>query len=290
YKSQYIGGQKEKFIRLDDLDSFRSEMAAKNRCGFSLENMGGGGGGSQPAAPPPPTATTVQSKSLRIGLQRGSEGLLTIGRSLRSGVTRAVFPEDLAVSQRKIIDPQDKTLLLWNKLLVISCILAVSMDPLFLYLPVFDEGRMCLHIDARLAYATTTLRTVVDAFYILRMVLQFRTAFIAPSSRVFGRGELVIDPKEIANRYIYRYFFVDLFSVLPIPQIVVWRFLYRSEGTDVLGTKEALVIIVFVQYIPRFLRFVPLTSELKKSAGVFAETAWAGAAYYLLWFMLASHV
>lgn len=35
---------------------------------------------------------------------------------------------------------------------------------------------------------------------------------------------------------------------------------------------------------------VPLTSELKRTAGVFAETAWAGAAYYLLLYMLASHV
>jgi cyclic nucleotide gated channel len=35
---------------------------------------------------------------------------------------------------------------------------------------------------------------------------------------------------------------------------------------------------------------VPLTSELKRTSGVFAETAWAGAAYYLLLFMLASHV
>lgn len=66
--------------------------------------------------------------------------------------------------------------------------------------------------------------------------------------------------------------------------------MHRSQGSDVLGTKRALVIIVFVQYIPRFVRFVPLTSELKKTAGTFAETAWAGAAYYLLWFLLASHV
>lgn len=73
-------------------------------------------------------------------------------------------------------------------------------------------------------------------------------------------------------------------------QIVVWRFLNRAEDSDVLGTKKALVFIVFLQYIPRFVRFIPLTSDLKKSQGVFAETAWAGAAYYLLWFILASHV
>ncbi|KAL5205450.1 hypothetical protein ABZP36_033659 [Zizania latifolia] len=34
----------------------------------------------------------------------------------------------------------------------------------------------------------------------------------------------------------------------------------------------------------------PITSELKRTTGVFAETAFAGAAYYLLLYMLASHV
>jgi hypothetical protein len=33
-----------------------------------------------------------------------------------------------------------------------------------------------------------------------------------------------------------------------------------------------------------------VTADLKRTAGVFIETAWAGAAYYLLWFMLAGHV
>lgn len=73
-------------------------------------------------------------------------------------------------------------------------------------------------------------------------------------------------------------------------QIVVWRFLLRSNGSDVLGTKRALLFIVFAQYVFRFLRIFPLTSELKRTAGVLAETAWAGAAYYLLLYMLASHV
>lgn len=55
-------------------------------------------------------------------------------------------------------------------------------------------------------------------------------------------------------------------------------------------TKQSLLVIVFIQYIPRFVRFIPLTSELKKTAGSFAEGAWSGAAYYLLWYLLASHV
>ena len=74
------------------------------------------------------------------------------------------------------------------------------------------------------------------------------------------------------------------------PHIVVWRYLHIPDGPDVLTTKTALVWVVLVQYIPRLLRIFPVTTDLKRTAGVFIGTAWAGAAYYLLWFMLAGHV
>ena len=83
---------------------------------------------------------------------------------------------------------------------------------------------------------------------------------------------------------------VDLLIPFYHVQIVIWRFLHGSKGSDVLSTKDALRYIVLLQYIPRFLRIIPLNSELKRTAGVFAETAWAGAVYYLLWYILASHV
>ncbi|XP_019158522.1 PREDICTED: putative cyclic nucleotide-gated ion channel 8 [Ipomoea nil] len=256
-------------------------MAGIGNCGFNIDD---GMGSGIPARNP-------QSMSIKVGVMRGSEGLMTFGRSLKCGVTRVVFPEDLKVSEKMIFDPQDKSLLFWNRLLVISCIFSVAVDPLFLYLPVFKSSEdHCLHIDSMLAYATTASRTIIDLFYLIRMILQFRTAYIAPSSRVFGRGELVIDPKQIASRYIHRYFIVDLLSILPLPQIVVWRFLNGSRGSSVVGTKQALVVLVNLQSIPRFLRFIPLNSDMKKTSGVFAETAWLGAAYYMLWFMLASHI
>lgn len=70
-------------------------------------------------------------------------------------------------------------------------------------------------------------------------------------------------------------------------QFLVWFF---TNGKDVRHTNSAVIWIILIQYVPRFVRFIPLTSEMKRTAGVFAETAWAGAAYYLLWFVLASHV
>ncbi|XP_009366180.1 probable cyclic nucleotide-gated ion channel 5 isoform X1 [Pyrus x bretschneideri] len=276
-KSQYLGGQRDKFVRLDDLDSRLSSPSDSGgrSCGFNIELT---------------RTAPARDTSFKRGMKKGSEGLKSIGRSLGFGISRAVFPEDLKGSDKKIYDPQDKFLLLWNKFFVISCILAVSVDPLFFYLPVINSSSTCLGIDRRLAIIATTLRMIVDAFYLIHMALQFRTAYIAPSSRVFGRGELVIDPARIAKRYLRSYFIIDFLSVLPLPQIVVWRFLQRSKSSDVLATKQALLFIVLFQYIPRLLRVHPLTSELKRTAGVFAETAWEGAAYYLLLYMLASHI
>jgi hypothetical protein len=42
---------------------------------------------------------------------------------------------------------------------------------------------------------------------------------VAPESRVVGAGELVDHPKKIALYYIRGYFFIDLFVVLPLPQV-----------------------------------------------------------------------
>ncbi|XP_004303237.1 PREDICTED: putative cyclic nucleotide-gated ion channel 7 [Fragaria vesca subsp. vesca] len=279
YKSQYFGGQKEKFVRLDDLDtmSISSDTGKVKKCGFNIEGLAY------------TDRRKRKSKSVKFGFPRGSDGIMTVGRSIKTGVTRAVFPEDLKVSDKRIFDPQDKSLLFWNRLFVISCIFAIAIDPFFFYLPIFNKEQECLSIDKSLAVTSITVRTLIDVFYLIRMAFQFRTAYIAPSSRVFGRGELVIDSSEIAQRYLHRYFFVDLLSVLPAPQIVVFVYLH-GNGAAVLTTKKALLYIVWFQLLPRFARLLALNSDLKKSAGSFAETAWAGAAYYMLWFMLAAQV
>uniref|UniRef100_A0A0A9G5F0 Uncharacterized protein n=1 Tax=Arundo donax TaxID=35708 RepID=A0A0A9G5F0_ARUDO len=58
----------------------------------------------------------------------------------------------------------------------------------------------------------------MDIFYLLRMIFQFRTGFIAPS-RVFSRGAFVEDTFAIAKRYLSMYFLIDFLAVLPLPQV-----------------------------------------------------------------------
>ncbi|CAK9216512.1 unnamed protein product [Sphagnum troendelagicum] len=146
--------------------------------------------------------------------QKGLTGLPTVGRSLRLGISRhRVFTEDLD-TQLKIIDPSSKLFQQWYKVFVISRLVAIFVDPLFYYLPVVDGGGTCIKISRELAISLTVLRTVTDTLYLIHMPLQFRTAFMASSSRVFGRRKLVTDPHQIAMRYFKKDFWLDFVALL----------------------------------------------------------------------------
>ncbi|CAN7139679.1 unnamed protein product [Brassica rapa subsp. narinosa] len=194
------------------------------------------------------------------------------------------------VSTHEILDPQGTFLQKWNKIFVLACIIAVSVDPLFFYVPVLDKANNCLDVDKKMQTTASVLRSVTDIFYAIHMVFQFRTGFIAPSSRVFGRGVLVEDRRKIAKRYLSSHFIIDILAVLPLPQMVISIIIPRMREPKTLHTKNMLKFIVFFQYIPRFMRIYPLYKQVTRTSGILTETAWAGAAFNLFLYMLASHV
>ncbi|KAL0383184.1 UNVERIFIED_CONTAM: Cyclic nucleotide-gated ion channel 17 [Sesamum calycinum] len=188
-----------------------------------------------------------------------SEGKCKIVDSLKFGGSK-VFPEDHEPLHKHILDPGSDIVLNWNRVFIVSCLLALFVDPLYFYLPSIGGSK--------------------DSW----------TAYVAPSSRVFGRGELVRDPKKIAQRYIRSDFFIDLVATLPLPQIVIWFIIPATRNHRTNHNNNALALIVLFQYIPRLYLIFPLSSQIIKATGVVTKTAWAGAAYNLLLYMLASHV
>ncbi|RRT83280.1 hypothetical protein B296_00011477 [Ensete ventricosum] len=121
---------------------------------------------------------------------------------------------------RRILDPGGDAVLRWNRIFLVSCLVGLFVDPLYFYL-LYIGGPACVRIDVGLGIIVTFFRTVADLFYLGHMLLKFRIAFVAPSSRVFGRGELVTDPHQIAMRYLKGDFVIDLIAMLPIPQVGV---------------------------------------------------------------------
>ncbi|KAH9731596.1 Cyclic nucleotide-gated ion channel 1 [Citrus sinensis] len=206
-----------------------------------------------------PTLSAVMD-SIRRGYEMGSERIKSWKKplSFRSHVMQS---EKKSVSEKRILDPQ-----------------------------VIDGKRKCLGLDKTLEITACVLRSFIDTFYILRIIFQFRTGFIARSSRVFGRGELVDDPKAIAKRYLMSYFIVDILAILPLPQLVVLIIVPAVKGPVPLVAKEMLKTIIFCQYVPRIARIYPLYNDVKRTSGILTETAWAGAALNLFLYMLASHI
>lgn len=62
------------------------------------------------------------------------------------------------------------------------------------------------------------------------------------------------------------------------------------NGSDYNVKNTTFGVVLVFQYALRMYLIVPLSNKIIKAAGVVAKTAWGGAAYNLLLYMLASHV
>ncbi|KAG5141650.1 hypothetical protein JHK82_017345 [Glycine max] len=115
---------------------------------------------------------------------------------------------------------------------------------------------------------------------------QFRLAYVSPESRVVGAGDLVDHPKKIALNYLKGYFFIDLFVVLPLPQIMISFVLRKYLGISGANfAKNLLRAAILLQYFPRLFRFLPLLIGQSPTGFIF-ESAWANFIINLLFFTL----
>ncbi|XP_022757541.1 putative cyclic nucleotide-gated ion channel 13 [Durio zibethinus] len=260
--------RRQKFVRFQDCSSDDGSLKIKLR----------------------PSLNAVMD-GLRRVFENGSERIRSLKKpiSFRSLGNKATKEEALG-SRKRILNPQGQFLQNWNKMFLLSSAIALAVDPLFFYIPVIEGQRKCLDLDDRLEIIACVLRTFIDAFYIIHMIFQFRTAYVAPPSRVFGRGVLIEDPRAIAKRYLSRSFFIDLLSILPLPQVVILIIMPKIKGPVSLVTKDLLKSFIFCQYVPRSIRIFPLYKQVTRTSGILTETAWAGAALNLFLYMLASHV
>ncbi|CAI0397899.1 unnamed protein product [Linum tenue] len=94
----------------------------------------------------------------------------------------------------------------------------------------------------------------------------------------------------LVSLYFRWNFWLDLIAALPLPQVLIWLIIPNLSGSTMANTKNVLRFIIIFQYIPRLYLIFPLSSQIVKANGFVTETAWAGAAYNLMLYMLASHV
>ncbi|CAI9270761.1 unnamed protein product [Lactuca saligna] len=190
----------------------------------------------------------------------------------------------------RVMKPDEKAVELLNQFVLVSCILAIFIDPLFFYLLSMKKDFKCVVIDWTLAITLVVSRSITDLIYFLRMLVEFRLAYISSDPVVVGAGDLVQSPREIRPRYISGFFLLDLFIILPVPQIVV-LFIQPNGVTSpgiISNAKFILQTAFIIQYIPRLYRFQPLLAGQSPSGFIF-ESTWANFFINLMTFVLASH-
>ncbi|KAJ4897872.1 hypothetical protein Rs2_24666 [Raphanus sativus] len=178
----------------------------------------------------------------------------------------------------------------WTNLFAFSILLSIFVDPLFFFPIEVSKRGKCMKIDWRMAHILVALRTLTDVLFCVNILLQFRLAYVDPESTVVGSGELVKDPIKIARRYYRGNFLIDLFIVLPVPQILlVWIIphVFGKGSADVI--KNLLRTAVLIQCIPKLQRLFHLLAG-KRQTGFIFESAWLSFFLNLFTFMLAGHV
>ncbi|KAG5233817.1 cyclic nucleotide-gated ion channel family protein [Salix suchowensis] len=191
---------------------------------------------------------------------------------------------------RKVVNPHNEVVQKWNKLFFISCLVAIFIDPLFFFLLWVQQENKCIVIDWPMTKTIVFFRSLTDLIYLLNILLQFRLAYVAPESRVVGAGELVDHPKKIAMHYIRGWFFIDLFVVLPLPQIIILVVLPMGQDASGANTaKNLLRSAVLVQNIPKLCRLTPFFIGRSPSGFIF-ETALANFIINLFTYMLSGHI
>jgi len=228
-----------------------------------------------------------------IPIHQKQQGLAASRLGLGSSGENKIFVSGDDFWYNKIIDPSSDFILTWTYVFRVSCFIALFMDPLYFYVPkIFYAPTTCAGKDRHLTVIVTVFRSIADLFYVLQMIIKFRTAYVNPSSKlgVFGRGDLVTDPKEIAKQYLRSDFIVDLVASLPFPQIIIWSVIPALKYSLSEHSNDILLLVALVQYIIRLYLMISLNNKIVKTTGVFAKTAWQGAAYNLLLYMIASHV
>ncbi|XP_030943960.1 cyclic nucleotide-gated ion channel 1-like isoform X2 [Quercus lobata] len=134
----------------------------------------------------------------------------------------------------------------WNLIVILVRIIALSLEPLFLYCLMINEYKKCVEIDRKLGITAIVSRSFLDISY---LVLRFHTGFLGNQFRKYRRklkNKLHTERKGAVSRsatmaptgssdstpvkdkwqtdlrkyILHRHFLFDILVFLPIPQVL----------------------------------------------------------------------
>ena len=108
-----------------------------------------------------------------------------------------------------LIDPWEYSLRMWDRIFLVSCVIGVLIDPLFLYIPVINEEYKCLRKDERMMIVAIVIRSITDLAYILQMAVRVGSA-LKMAKKLHS---------SIWTGLPWSYLLLDILAILPFPQV-----------------------------------------------------------------------
>ncbi|PRQ52537.1 putative potassium channel, voltage-dependent, ERG [Rosa chinensis] len=188
-------------------------------------------------------------------------------------------------------------ILSWKWIFVVSCI-AVSLDPLFLYIPII-EGNKCLGTDRNLRIVTLVLRSLIDITFITHIIglisdwkysdgpqrhVSYFDSHFEPASGLLWKLKFL--KQAIAKRmpWLSGTVMIHFLAILPIPQVAI-VYVFARIGSSEFFLKTAIINLFLVfQYFPRVCQ-IYLSSKKLNMTGT-----WVKGGFNLFLYILASHV
>ncbi|KAI4384833.1 hypothetical protein MLD38_002935 [Melastoma candidum] len=184
--------------------------------------------------------------------------------------------------------------------LLLSCVAAAILDPLFFYIPSINGGSICLESDRNLGIIVIILRSLADVLYSVLWSFHWRTrrgtgATASQGEAVDTRsldtasaektqsspGKTVLSSPKTA---------VEMSPILPLTQATAIAIVIMRGNPRLLQAVMVIKFSVFIQFILRATVLVPLCHKtMENSRTLFKFRFWVGAGFNLMCFVLASH-
>ncbi|KAD4178939.1 hypothetical protein E3N88_27530 [Mikania micrantha] len=191
---------------------------------------------------------------------------------------------------RTFLDPRSEWVQEWNRVFLLVCATGLFIDPLFFYTLSVSDSCMCVFVDGWFSVTITVLRCFTDALHVWNMWLQLKMSWWYHRELNHRDGGT---RRSVAARILTKAkksFFLDLFVILPIPQIVLWviipDMLKKGKTTEIMTV--ALVLFLF-QYLPKIYHSICLLRRMQNLSGYIFGTVWWGIALNMIAYFVASH-
>ncbi|PON60396.1 Voltage dependent potassium channel [Parasponia andersonii] len=166
---------------------------------------------------------------------------------------------------------------LWNKIFLVSCVIGVTIDPLFLYIPIINDDKKCLEMDYHMKNAALVLRSLTDFAYVLHLIFRLRSALLMSK-------ELSIST---FTGLPWSYLLIDVLAILALPQVIL---VLSNCGVKIFDCKKFINLLLLLQYVPRILRVYLSAKELGRTFDSLTRRVWVRGAFFFFLYIIFGHV